>query len=90
MQGDELEGPLLLWVLKQQNQGNTLSNVVPQAETDAQETPHTQVPLPTLFHTSTPLGSAVIACHLPKSRVNVLLFGKITRVRAPDTCARLL
>lgn len=90
MQGDELEGPLLLWALKQQKQGNTLSNVVPQAETDDQKTPHTQVPSPTLFHTSTPLGSAVIACHLPKSRANVLLFGKITRVRAPDACARLL
>lgn len=38
MQGDELEEPLLFWVLKQQNQGNTLSNVVPQAETYAQKT----------------------------------------------------
>ena len=46
MQGDELEGPLLLWVLKQQNQRNTLSNVVPQAETDAQKS----LPTPKCLH----------------------------------------
>lgn len=87
----ELEGPLLLWVLKQQNQRYTLSNMVPQAETDAQKILPTPKCLHLHYFTQKHSHWVLLLLHiLPKSGVNVLLFGKITQVKAPDVCARLL